>query len=55
MCRALLKSVCHTLQDVAEACMQPDPAMRPTFSTLVTELTGLLEAANAGLIQVRGI
>ena len=32
--------------------MQPDPAVRPTFSKLVIELSALLEAANAGIIQV---
>ena len=32
--------------------MQPDPAVRPTFAKLVTELTALLEAANSGIIQV---
>ena len=34
--------------------MRPDPATRPTFLKLVTDLTALLEAANAGIIQVRG-
>ncbi len=48
-----LKSVWHLSQDVAEACLRPDPAARPTFSKLVTDLAALLEAANAGTIQVR--
>ena len=42
----------YTVQDVAEACMQPDPSVRPTFSKLVAELTALLAAANAGTLQV---
>ena len=48
-----LSAVCHTSQDVAEACMRPGPTARPMFSKLVTDLTALLEAANAGTMQVR--